>query len=54
MRLKRTIRLSLYEPKPADHPLGRELEPVSDWLEAYPELLNEVVANLSAQDAGVG
>ena len=49
MRLKRTTQMSLYEPKPVDHPLGRELETVSNWLDAHPELLEEVAADLGAQ-----
>ena len=45
MRLKRTTQMSL----PVDHPLGRELESIPDWLDAHPELLDEVAADLGAQ-----
>ena len=41
--------MSLYEPRPVDHPQGRELEFISDWLDAHPELLDEVAAGLGAQ-----
>ena len=36
---------------PVDHPLGGELEPISDWLDAHPEMLDAVAANLGAQNA---
>ena len=49
MRLKRTTQMSLYQPRPVDHPLGRELESIPDWLDAHPELLDEVAADLGAQ-----
>ena len=45
MRLKRTTQTSLYEPRPVDHPLGRELEFISEWLDAHPGLLDEVAAD---------
>ncbi len=51
MRLKRTTQMSLCGPEPVDHPLGEELESISGWLDAHPELLNEVAADLSARDA---
>ena len=49
MRLKRTTQTSLYEPRPVDHPLGGGLEAISNWLDAHPELLDEVAAGLGAQ-----
>ncbi len=49
MRLKRTTQMSLYEPGPVDHPLGEELESISDWLDAHPALLDAVAVDLGAQ-----
>ncbi len=49
MRLKRTTQMSLYEPVPVDHPLGEELESISDWLGAHPVLLDAVAVELGAQ-----
>ena len=49
MRLKRATQMSLYEPQPVDHPLGRELESISNWLDAHPDLLDEVAAGLGAR-----
>ena len=49
MRLKRTTQMSLYEPAPVDHPLGEELESISDWLDAHPALLDAVAVDLGAQ-----
>ncbi len=51
MRHKRTTQTSLFEPKPVDHPLGEELESISDWLDAHSELLDAVATDLGAQDA---
>ena len=42
MRLKRTTQMSLYAPESVDHPLGEELESISDWLDT-------VAADLGAQ-----
>ena len=44
MRLKHTTQMSLYEPGPVDHPLGEELESISDWLDAHTELLVDLGA----------
>ena len=49
MRLKRTTQISLYEPEPVDHPLGEELESISDWLDAHRELLDAVAGDLGAR-----
>ena len=50
MRIKRTTQLSVFQPQPVDHPLGGELESISNWLDAHPELLDAVAADLGAQD----
>ena len=51
MRVKRTTQTSLLESPPVDHPLGGELESISHWLDAHPELLDAVAADLGAQVA---
>lgn len=51
MRIKRTTQTSLLESDPVDHPLGEELESISNWLDGHPELLDAVAADLGAQDA---
>ena len=51
MRDKRTTQTSLLESDPVDHPLGGELESISNWLDAHPELLDAVAGDLGAQDA---
>lgn len=51
MRIKRTTQTSLLESDPVDHPLGEELESISNWLDEHPELLDAVAADLGAQDA---
>ncbi len=51
MRVKRTTQTSLLESDPVDHPLGEELESISNWLDGHPELLDAVAADLGAQDA---
>ena len=48
MRLTRATQVSVFEPAPVDHPLCGELESISKWLDAHPELLDEVVADLGA------
>lgn len=50
MRIKRTTQLSVFQPQPVDHPLGGELESISNWLDAHPELLDAVAADLGARD----
>ncbi len=49
MRIKRTTQLSVFQSKPVDHPLGGELESISNWLDAHPALLDAVAADLGAQ-----
>ncbi len=51
MRLKRTTQTSLFEPDPVGHPLGAELESISNWLDAHPGLLGAVAADLGAPTA---
>ncbi len=51
MRPERTTQTSLLEPDPVGHPLGAELELISDWLDAHPGLLGAVAADLGAQSA---
>ena len=51
MRIKRTTQTSLLESDPVDHPLGEELESISNWLDGHPELLDAVAVDLGAQDA---
>lgn len=51
MRLKRTTQTGLYQPRPVDHPLGRELEAISNWLDAHPELLDVVVESGNPADS---
>ena len=51
MRIKRTTQTSLLESDPVDHPLGEELESISNWLDGHPEPLDAVAADLDAQDA---
>jgi IS5 family transposase len=50
MRQKRTIQASIFDLY-ADHQLGRELKDMSQWLDAHPELLSWVAADLG--DEGV-
>lgn len=45
MREKRTVQVSLYELF-ADHDLGRELQTMSDWLDAHREVLTPVMNDL--------
>lgn len=47
---RRTAQTSLFDPAPVDHPADA-LEAISAWLDAHPELLDDIVANL---DAGPG
>ena len=51
MRTKRTTQTSLFDPEPVDHPVGAALEAMSAWLDAHPELLDMVAADLGAGDA---
>ena len=47
MRQKRTAQASIYELF-ADHDLGRELQGMSEWLDAHPKVLTPVMNDLSA------
>ena len=51
MRAKRTAQTSLFDPQVLDHPVADELEWASAWLDAHPELLDEIAAD---SDGGVG
>ena len=51
MRAKRTAQISLFDPQALDHPVADELEWASAWLDAHPELLDRVAADL---DGGAG
>ena len=48
MRATRTTQTSLFDPTPVDHPVADDLERVSAWLDAHPELVAEVEADLGA------
>ena len=48
MRHKRNAQTSLFDPQAVDHPVADELERASEWLDAHPELLDEVAADLGA------
>ena len=48
MRAKRTAQTSLFHPATVDHPVAEELERASAWLDAHPELLDKVAADLGA------
>ena len=52
MRTTRTTQTSLFDPPPVDHPVADDLERVSAWLDAHPELAAEVEGDLGAK-AGV-
>ena len=45
MRQKRTAQASIYELF-ADHDLGRELQGMSEWLDAHPKVLTPVMNDL--------
>ena len=51
MRIKRATQTSLLESDPVDHPLGEELESISNWLDGHPEPLDAVAAGRGARDA---
>lgn len=51
MREKRTTQTSLFDPQSIEHPIANDLEAASAWLDAHPELLDAVIADL---DAGTG
>ena len=48
MRTTRTTQTSLFDPTPVDHPVADDMERVSGWLDALPELADEVAADLGA------
>ena len=49
MRTTRTTQTSLFDPPPVDHPVADDLERVSAWLDAHPELAAEVEGDLGAK-----
>lgn len=51
MRIERSTQTSLFDPSAVDHPVARELEWASAWLDAHPEWLEAVGADL---DNGTG
>ena len=51
MRAKRTTQTSLFDPQSIEHPIADDLELASAWLDAHPELLDAVIADL---DGGSG
>ena len=46
MRTTRTTQTSLFDPTPVDPPVADDMERVSGWLDALPELADEVAADL--------
>lgn len=50
MRAKHNPQNSLFDPEPIDHPVAGDLEWASDWLDAHPELLDAIAADLGATD----
>ena len=52
MRQRRITQLSLFHPSAVDHPVGADLERMSSWLDAHPELLEEVASDLGGVRAG--
>lgn len=48
MRATRTTQTSLFDPNPVDHPVADDLERVSAWLDAQPDLAAEVASDLGA------
>ena len=44
MRLNRTAQPSVFQPHEVVHPLGTQLERMSEWLDEHPELLDMVGA----------
>ena len=49
MREKRNAQTSLFDPQAVDHPVADDLERASAWLDARPELLGEIAADLGAR-----
>ena len=55
MRAKRTAQNSLFDPQAIDHPVADDLKWASRWLDAHPELLDAVAADLDgASGSGMG
>ena len=55
MRQRRNAQTSLFDPRAVDHPVADDLERASGWLDAHPELLDEVAADLGARSgSGLG
>ena len=55
MRAKPTTQNSLFDPQAIDHPVADDLELASRWLDAHPELLDAVAADLDgASGSGKG
>ena len=52
MRQKRTAQQSLFDPEPVHHPVADALEAISAWLDAHPELLDAIAADLGAAARG--
>jgi len=50
MRAKHNPQNSLFDPEPVDHPVADDLEWASEWLDAHPELVDAVAADLGAAD----
>ena len=46
---KRNAQTSLFDPQVVDHPVADDLERASAWLDAHPELLAEIAADLGAR-----
>ena len=53
MREKRNAQTSLFDPQAVDHPVADDLERASAWLDAHPELLDLIAADLGAS-SGAG
>ncbi|MYE10958.1 MAG: transposase [Gammaproteobacteria bacterium] len=52
MRQKRTAQQSLFDPEPVHHPVADALEAISAWLDAHPELLDAIAADLGTAACG--
>ena len=52
MRQKRTAQRSLFDPAPVHHPVADALEAISAWLDAHPELLDAIAADLGTAACG--
>ena len=50
MRAKHNPQNSLFDPEAVDHPVADDLEWASEWLDAHPELVDAVAADLGAAD----